>query len=384
MAITLVSEATTGNSGNNPSYTSSPGGRAVSSDGRYVVYHSTATDLVANDLNGATADIFLYDSLNDTTTLISKDISGGGTNGGSYSPSISADGRYVVYYSSASNLVTGDTNSRYDIFLYDTVGNTTTLISKNTSGGGADENSTNSSISGDGRYVVYYSQATDLVTGDTNGFGDIFLYDTVNETTVLVSKDTSGRGAGNASSSPTISADGRYVVYHSDATNLVAGDTNSRADIFVYDTLTGTTELVTIDTGGSGTDNNSYYPSISGDGSTIFFQSYASDLVTIDSNSTGDVFLADNPLFGAALPTVNQDTLAGDAGDNTVTFDNTTLTNGDSYDGLGGTDTVFLAGGGVFDFGNTTFTSVENIRTDGSNTVFDFSGFGSTEADREA
>ena len=136
MAITLVSEATTGNSGNNPSYTSSPGGRAVSSDGRYVVYHSTATDLVANDLNGATADIFLYDSLNDTTTLISKDISGGGTNGGSYSPSISADGRYVVYYSSASNLVTGDTNSRYDIFLYDTVGNTTTLISKNTSGRG--------------------------------------------------------------------------------------------------------------------------------------------------------------------------------------------------------------------------------------------------------
>ncbi|MCB1440367.1 MAG: PD40 domain-containing protein, partial [Nitratireductor sp.] len=231
---------------------------------------------------------------------------------------------------------------------------------------------------------MYTSAASDLVASDANGSTrDIFLYDTVNDTTTLVSKDTLGGSADNNSLTPSISADGRYVVYVSNASDLVAGDANGNIqDIFVYDTQTGTTELVTIDTGGGGTDNNSYYPSISGDGSTIFFQSYATDLVSNDSNGTLDVFLAANPLFDGPT-TVNLDTLLGDADDNTVTFHNTTLTNGDSYDGLGGTDTVLLAGGGLFDFTNTTFTSIEDIQTDGSNTVFDFSGFGSSEADRE-
>ncbi|MCB1440366.1 MAG: PD40 domain-containing protein [Nitratireductor sp.] len=140
MTISLVSEATTGNSGNADSYTFSPGGRSVSADGRYVVYESDASDLVAGDANGR-QDIFLYDTVNDTTTLVSKDTSGGGADSNSYAPSLSADGRYVVYRSLATDLVTGDANSKYDIFLYDRVNDTTTLISKDTSGGGADNHS---------------------------------------------------------------------------------------------------------------------------------------------------------------------------------------------------------------------------------------------------
>ncbi|MCB1439113.1 MAG: hypothetical protein KDJ63_05010 [Nitratireductor sp.] len=107
----------------------------------------------------------------------------------------------------------------------------------------------------------------------------------------------------------------------------------------------------------------------------------AADRLYVDSQSGLFSLASAGQLFG--LPTVNQDTLAGDAGDNTVTFDNTTLSNGDSYDGQGGTDTVILAGGGIFDFTNTTFTSIEDIQTDGSNTIFGFAGFGSSEADRE-
>jgi Tol biopolymer transport system component len=499
MAITLVSEATTGGSGNSGSYSFSPGGRNVSADGRYVVYNSQASDLVTGDTNGH-QDIFLYDTANQTTTLISSDASGDPSNNASYFPSISADGRYVVFYSHASDLVAGDTNGNLDIFLYDTVSETTTLISNDVSGDPSDNGSYQPSISADGRYVVYSSLATDLVTGDTNGYRDIFLYDTVNQTTTLVSSNASGGPSDYDSYTPSISADGRYVVYNSSATDLVAndpngtigdiflydtengtntliskgdpitgangysarpsissdgryiafessasnlvandlngatqdiflydtltkstvlissgdpitgasaisynasisadglfvafyshadnllsGDTNGYSDVFIYNSETGVTELVTVDTGGSGTNNFSYAPSISGDGSTIFFESIASDLVANDTNgTTWDVFLADNPLFDG--PTTGIDTLVGDGGYNTVTFVATTLTSDDLYDGLGGNDTVYLAGGGIFDFANTTFTSVEDIKTDGSNTVFDFSGFGASEADRE-
>ena len=203
----------------------------------------------------------------------------------------------------------------------------------------------------------------------------------------LVSEATTGNSGNNPSYtySPggrAVSADGRYVVYYSYASDLVASDPNGNTqDIFLYDRVNDTTTLVSKDTLGGGADDNSYYPSISGDGSTIFFQSYATDLVSNDSDGTLDVFLAANPMFDG--PTTGIDTLAGDANDNTVTFVASTLTSNDLYDGLGGTDTVFLAGGGVFGFTNTTFTSVESIQTDGSNTVFDFSGFGSSEADRE-
>jgi Tol biopolymer transport system component len=500
MTISLVSESTTGGSGNSHSYTFSPGGRSISADGRYSVFYSDAANLVAGDTNGRT-DIFLYDAVTQTTTLISKDASSGPSNGNSIAPSISADGRYVVYYSQASDLAAGDTNGATDIFVYDRVSQTTTLVSKDTAAGPSDGASFNPSISGDGRYIVYFSYATDLVAGDTNGTADIFLYDTVSQTTTLISKDTasgpsnadssnasisadgryvvyessasdlvagdtnvtrdiflydtvtqttalvskdaSGNPSNGISYSPSISADGRYIVYQSLGSNLVAGDTNSNFDIFLYDTVsqtttliskdassgpsndanlapsisgdgryvvwtsyasdlvagdtnfledifvhdtqTGTTALVSVDTGAGPANGSSGAPSISGDGSKIFFRSSSTDLVTNDTNgNVSDVFLADNPLFAATVPTVNQDTLTGDANDNTVTFDNTTLTNGDSYDGLGGTDTVMLAGGGVFDFTNTTFTSVEDIETDGSNTVFDFSGFGATEVGRES
>ncbi|MCC0020394.1 MAG: PD40 domain-containing protein [Nitratireductor sp.] len=355
---------------------------SISADGRYVVYHSFATDLVAGDSNGA-RDIFLYDTVSQTTELISKDASGTPSDGDSYTPSISADGRYVVYSSNATDLVAGDTNNRRDIFLYDTVSQTTTLISSDASVGPSDFDSYEPTISRDGRYVVYSSNATNLVAGDTNNRRDIFLYDTVSQTTALISIDASAGPSNGHSYTPSISADGRYVVYYSLASDLVADDLNGYPDIFVYDTQTGTTALVSVDSGGGGTDNSSYSPSISDDGSTIVFDSYASVFVANDTNFLRDVYIADNPLFAPVGPTTNTDTLAGDGNDNSVDFDSTTLNNGDSYDGQGGNDRVNLNGGGTFDFAGTTFTSVEDIQTDGTNSILDFSGFGSTEADRE-
>ena len=369
--ISLISKTATGVANN------SSGDASVSADGRYVAYLSYATNLDTGitDSNGK-IDIFLYDKVADTTKLISKSTSGTQANRNAANPSISADGRYVVYDSIASTLVS-EGNSNSDIYLYDRVNDTTTLVSRNTAGDAGNSNSYNASISADGHYVVYRSFATNLDSNDTNGRFDIFLYDTINHTTTMVTRNALGNSANNHSTNPSISDDGRYVVYESVASDLVTPD-SGLSDIFIYDTLTGTTEFVVHGNGNSG------QPAISGDGSTIFFTSLATDLVSAtDANFSNDVFVTANPLFAPAGPTTNTDTLAGDGNDNSVDFDSTTLTNGDSYDGQGGNDRVNLNGGGTFDFAGTTFTSVEDIQTDGTDYILDFSGFGSSEADRE-
>ncbi|MEG4046499.1 calcium-binding protein, partial [Microcoleus sp. Pol17C2] len=162
----------------------------------------------------------------------------------SYSPSISADGRFVAFESDADNLVLGDTNNRKDIFVRDTLANTTTLVSVSSSGDraiGFDffPGSRSPSISADGRFVAFSSDAINLVPGDTNYDEAIFVRDTLAKTTTLVSVSGAGDRGNRYSLSPSISADGRFVAFYSDATNLVPGDTNNSGDIFVVD-LTST------------------------------------------------------------------------------------------------------------------------------------------------
>jgi len=181
------------------------------------------------------------------TTIVSVDSSGAQSNNYSRFPSISADGRYVAFESEASNLVAGDTNGGGDVFVHDRQTGATTRVSVSSSGEQANDSSGAAAISGDGRYVAFYSYASNLVAGDTNGMIDTFVHDRQTGTTTRVSVDSSGAEAnGNSDDNyfaVSISGDGRFVAFMSEASNLVAGDTNGAIDIFVHDGQTGVTRL---------------------------------------------------------------------------------------------------------------------------------------------
>jgi Tol biopolymer transport system component len=284
---TLVSKSSAGVAGIFGSYAPS-----ISSDGRYVVFQSHSTNLVTGDTNSA-QDIFVRDRQTGTTSRVSKNSAGSEGNANSYDPSISADGRYVLFSSLATNLVSGDLNGKADIFVRDRQTGTTMLLSRDSAGVEGNGDSFAATISEDGRYVAFYSEAANLVSGDTNGAGDIFVRDRQTGTTTLVSKNSAGVEGTGYSDYPLISEDGRYVTFGSDATNLVAGDTNAKTDIFVRDRQTGTTTLVSKDSSGVEGDGNSVNPSISSDGRFVAYFSYATSLVTGDTNGKPDIFVRD-------------------------------------------------------------------------------------------
>ncbi len=271
---------------------------SISADGRYVTFESEADSLIPDDTNGENdrgdgADIFVYDRQTGNTTRVS--VSSSGTQGNSFSinPSISADGRYVTFESDADNLVSDDTNGENDIFVYDRQTGNTTLVSVSSDGTQASGNSRLASISADGRYVTFESNADNLVSDDTNDEADIFVYDRQTRSTTLVSASSDGTQGNNNSRFPSISADGRYVTFESNADNLVSGDTNDEADIFVYDRQTGNTTRVSVSSDGTQASGNSRFPSISADGRYVTFESNADNLVNGDTNDENDIFVHD-------------------------------------------------------------------------------------------
>jgi Tol biopolymer transport system component len=271
---------------------SASGAPSISADARYVAFDSSASDLVPGDGNGS-LDVFVRDLMAGATVRAAVDTEGGDPNGRSFDPSISADGRYVAFYSSASNLVDGDGTDFYDIFVRDLVAGTTVRASVDTGGGDPDGYSYYPSINSDGRYVAFWSYASDLVQGDGNGFSDIFVRDLVAGTTVRASVDTGGGDPDSDSYSPSISADGRYVAFESQAGDLVPSDGCCFYDIFVRDLVAGTTVRASVDSGGGDPFGNSFQPSISADGRYVSFYSYASDLVQGDGNGLPDIFVRD-------------------------------------------------------------------------------------------
>jgi Tol biopolymer transport system component len=266
----------------------------LSGDGRYVAFGSNGRDLVPGDANDA-FDVFVRDLQTNTTTRVSIDRHGRDADSDSFARSISADGRYVAFESWASDLVAHDRNDRRDVFVRDLRASTTTRVSVDTEGRDPDLHSAEPSISDDGRYVAFESIASDLVAGDGNGAPDVFVRDLQANTTAWVSVDTTGGDADGSSILPSISDDGRYVAFESGASDLMTGDGNGLPDIFVRDLHVGTTARVSVDTTGGdpNDDSHGFGPSISGDGRYVAFESWASDLVVGDGNGTRDVFVRD-------------------------------------------------------------------------------------------
>lgn len=269
----------------------------VSQDGRFVAFQSLATNLVPSDTNGQ-LDIFLRDMTAGTTLRASVDSAGAQANDDSQTPSLSRNGRYVAFTSSASNLVSGDANGQTDVFVHDAQTHVTVRTSVDSGGVEGNAASRFPSLSGDGRYVAFASSASNLVVGDTNNATDAFVRDLIAQQTVRVSLTNAGaQSVGGITvtlnNGPAISADGRFVAFASDATDLVPGDTNGQRDIFVRDIQGGTTTLVSLASNGSQGNGTSFTVGISGDGRMVAFRSQASNLVAGDTNGTPDVFLRD-------------------------------------------------------------------------------------------
>ena len=269
----------------------------ISSDGRYIAYESSATNLVADDTNGV-SDIFLYDRNDGSTIRISNGVSGVQANGASGGGlAISDDvstGLHVAFVSSATNLVSTDTNGVADVFVYDHKSGNIELVSVDSSGTQSTAGSNGVSISNNGRYVVFSSAATNLVDNDTNGTTDIFLRDRTAATTTRISVDSSGNeSSGGANAYGSISGDGTTVAFYSLASNLVAGDTNAKYDVFVKTIATGAVQRVTVDSNGVQSNNNTYAPCISNTGRYVSFYSDATNLVSGDTNASSDLFIYD-------------------------------------------------------------------------------------------
>jgi hypothetical protein len=289
-----ISVSSSGTPGNYGSYYPS-----VSADGRYVAFWSYATNLVADYTNPASAQVFVRDRLAGTTELVS--VSSAGVQGNGYSGyymnvSISADGRYVAFSSLANNLVSGDTNASWDVFVRDRLEGTPERVSVSTAGvqgnGDSSSNGSGVSISADGRFVAFQSAASNLVAGDWNGSGDVFVRDRLAGTTELVSVSSAGVQGNWSSSEPSISADGHNVAFTSYSTNLVSEpDTNNNLDVFVRDRETRTTQRVSVSSSGVQGNSASDRTFISADGRYVAFESYANNLVVGDTNAATDVFV---------------------------------------------------------------------------------------------
>ncbi|HKU52850.1 MAG TPA: hypothetical protein VJQ25_10315, partial [Nitrospira sp.] len=300
---------------------------SISDDGRFVAFKSPATNLVDNDTN-AKWDIFVRDRQSGQTIRVSVDSNGVQGNQDSHEPAISANGRFVAFQSDADNLVIQDHNNVSDVFVHDQQTGLTERISVEFNGLEANGGSYKPTLSANGQYGAFTSRASNLVSGDANGWGDIFVYDRQNGLTERISIDSNGSEANGDSWTPVISADGRFVAFDSDASNLVSGDTNNTADVFVHDRQTGLTFRASVNSNGEQSNGVSSQAAISGDGRFVAFSSSAGDLVAEDTNEKTDVFIHDNQTGLTELASVGS---------------NGAISNGYSYDPSLSGDGTYIA-----------------------------------------
>lgn len=282
---------------------------AISPDGRFVTFDSDADNLSAADDNSV-GNIFLRDVEAGTTTLITRQSNGdggAGANAASYDPSVSAGGRFVSFDSGADNLSTEDNNAFGNIFRRDVQTGTTTLVSRAAGAGGAvgDAESDSTSISADGRYVAFESSASNLLPGDTNATDDIYVRDM---DTGAVARASGGSGPGY-SYGPQMSRDGRFVSFYGQADDLSPDDNNLYSNVFVRDMQTGALTLISRQAGASGApaEGNSDDPSVSDDGRFVVFESGADNISLDDQNGLYNVFRREfrSPPINTAAPAIS-------------------------------------------------------------------------------
>jgi len=286
----------------------------LSQDGRYAAFFTSSTDIVAGDTNGR-PDVFVRNLKSGVAVRANLDSLGNQLDVATGDYELSGNGRFVVFSSRGSSIVPGDTNGYYDLFLRDLKANTTQIVSL-TSTNGLLNNSVRSvdfDISADGRYVVFSTAATNVVTGsDTNNSDDVFIRDVKLGTTTLLSKNSAGSFGNSTSLRPSISCDGAYVTFQSLATNLVSEDTNATGDIFLIERLSNDS-ISNVTIGGNGSINISGYGDISCNGETIVFSSDASNLVSGDTNDTWDIFAYG--MIDKVFQRVNLDSSGNQTGD---------------------------------------------------------------------
>jgi len=284
-----VSVDPSGPAGNQDSYEG-----AVTSSGRFVAFYSAAMTLVPGDTNNA-YDVFVRDRKTGTTSRVSVATGGTQGDGPSRNPCISSNGRYVLFQSDASNLVPGDTAFTLDVFLHDRKTGETRRVSSPPGGGEPDGNSSiyGASLSANGRYAVFGSSATNLVAGDDNTFNDVFLADLKTGAITLVSRSRDGGPAGGTSLIPGISAGGRFVAFPCNGGDLVEGSSNGREHVYVWDRKTDGMRRVTVNQAGDLADGDSGEPAVSNDGNVVAFYSTAGNLVAGDAPSSYDSFVTD-------------------------------------------------------------------------------------------
>lgn len=277
----------------------------LSDDGRWLLYRTIANNTIGSVDSGVGIDFFLFDRNSRATQLVSRRLgSATETTNNSGGGAMSGNGRFVAYGTPSTEVVAGvtDTNAAFDVFLYDREADSTQLVT--TAAGlpstAANNHATVCALSADGNKVLYYSSATNVITGatDTNNQEDVFVFDRLSGSTQLVSHVVGNPvlAANDESFCQGISADGRWVVFSSKATDLVAGinDANGGADLFLFDTQTGTISLVSQAASGTDTGLGSFtFNSIDATGDIIVFSSPAVDLIAggVDSNFQNDVFM---------------------------------------------------------------------------------------------
>ena len=287
---------------------------SLSSNGDFVAFGSFATNLV-NDDNNDFSDIFVHDLITGNTERVSVATNGAEANGDSFDVDISSDGLMVSFMSEATNLVANDTNGKRDIFVHDRITGKTERVSIASDGTQADEDSSFSAISSDGRYVAFSSAATNLVADDTNGLADFFVHDRQDATTELViGPSVFDIGGGIVNVAPMISPDGIFVGFRSPDDDLVPGDTNNSVDTFLINRDTDIIERLSLSSSEIQGNADSGNPSISTDNQFVVFPSNATNLVSNDTNGVEDVFVRNRDTGNTRRVSLTFDCVEGDLG----------------------------------------------------------------------
>ena len=277
---------------------------AISADGRFVVFHSLSNNLVPDDTNNL-HDVFVHDRMNGTTERVSVATNGTQANDDSFYFSISADGRFVVFTTGATNLFSGYNNGADQVLVRDRLNGTTERVSVSNDGTQGNSSSNFPFISADGHYVVFSSRASNLAPGDHLGTAEIYFRDLQNGTTERVSLADDEGIAYADSGSPSVSEGGRFVAFSSGSTYLVSGDTNGFDDYFIRDRLRGTTVLISLASDGAQGNDDVGDGSISADGRFMVFESISTNLVPDDTNGWADIFVRGySPPYSLYLPTI--------------------------------------------------------------------------------